>query len=174
MDTVPLPGVLAGWDRHSWRSTTAVFVCNDSMKSPIFILSFASISIAHACINGRACACVCAHKHKGIPLNARALLLPQSTEYHICLFTPRFRSLNSINIYIAAEGVGSPSCRGGKLSSDEKGLHSSLPSRRLVCLYAHYPAIPKWRFIPFLLLPLPFLLSGSYHHWLQPTSYVTL
>lgn len=44
---------------------------------------------------------------------AGALLLPQSMEYHICLFTPRFLSLNSINIYIAAEGVGSPSCSGG-------------------------------------------------------------
>lgn len=110
---------------------------------------------------------------KGIALNARALLLPQSTEYHICLFTPRFRSLNSINIYIAAEGVGSPSCRGGKLSSDEKGLQSSLSSRRLVCLYPHYPAIPKWWFLPFL-LPLLLLLSGSYHHLLPPASYVTL
>lgn len=125
----------------------------------------------------------CAHTNtKAWRLNARALLLPQSTEYHICLFTPRFRSLNSINIYIAAEGVGSPSRRGGKLSSHEKGLHSSLPSLRLVCLYPHYPSIPKRWFIHFLLLLLPLflllspliLLSGSYHHLLPPSSYVTL
>lgn len=78
-----------------------------------------------------------------ILLNGRALLLPQSMEYHICLFTPRFLSLNSINIYIAAEGVGSPSCSGGKLSLDENELQSSLPRHRLVCLYLHYPAIPQ-------------------------------
>lgn len=53
------------------------------------------------------------HLHTDILLNGRALPLPQSMEYHICLFTPRFLSLNPINIYIAAEGVGSPSCRGG-------------------------------------------------------------
>lgn len=94
------------------------------------------------------------HAHTDILLNARALLLPQSTEYHICLFTPRFLSLNSINIYIAAEGVGSPSCRGGELSSDENELQSSLPRRRLVCLYLHYPAIPK--------LPLCHLGSSSF------------
>ena len=65
-------------------------------------------------------------------------------EYHICLFTPRFLSLNSINIYIAAEGVGSPSCRGrGGLGLDENELQSSLPRHRLVCLYRHYPAIPE-------------------------------
>ena len=108
-----------------------------------------------------------------ILLNGRALLLPQSMEYHICLFTPRFLSLNSINIYIAAEGVGSPSCSGGKLSLDENELQSSLPRHRLVCLYLHYPAIPQ--------LPLSrlgsfffFLFFSSYHHLLQLASYVTL
>lgn len=59
-----------------------------------------------------------------------------------------FFSLNSINIYIAAEGVGSPSCSGWKLSLDENELQSSLPRHWLVCLYLHYPAIPQLPLLP--------------------------
>ena len=106
----------------------------ECVRSPIF-----SLFSRHTCRT---------YIHKHILLNGRALLLPQSMEYHICLFTPRFLPLNSINIYIAAEGVGSPSCSGGKLSLDENELQSSLPRHSLVCLYLHYPAIPQLPLFP--------------------------
>lgn len=114
------------------------------VRSSIFIPFSLFIPKAHAFTKTRECT---RKTRADILLNGRALPLPQSMEYHICLFTPRFLSLNSINIYIAAEGVGSPSCSGGKLGLDENELQSSLPRHRLVCLYLHYPAIPQ--------LPLP-------------------
>lgn len=125
----------------------------------------------------------CVHKHTWTHKHtqtycsmAGALLLPQSMEYHICLFTPRFLSLNSINIYIAAEGVGSPSCSGRKLSLDENELQLSLPRHRLVCLYLHYPAIPQlplpWLGVFFFQLISPFaparLLCDSLYFYLSP------
>lgn len=141
------------------------------MRSPIFIPSSLFIPVAHAYADTHT------RTYTRTLLNGRALLLPQSMEYHICLFTPRFLSLNSINIYIAAEGVGSPSCSGGKLSLDENELQSSLPRHRLVCLYLHYPAIPQ---LPlsclgsFFFFVLFFSFFSSYHHLLQLASYVTL
>lgn len=75
------------------------------------LYSLFSVHSRSTCIHKRAHTHV--RRRSDILLNGRALLLPQSMEYHICLFTPRFLSLNSINIYIAAEGVGSPSCSGG-------------------------------------------------------------
>lgn len=150
----PLPGVHYSRAHHEY------------VRSPIFIPSSPFIPVAHAFTN--------MHVHTQTRRRTaqwQGLLLPQTMEYHICLFTPRFLSLNSINIYIAAEGVGSPSCSGGKLSLDENELQLSLPRHRLVCLYLHYPAIPQ--------LPLPrlgvfFFFLTSYHHLLQLASYVTL
>lgn len=95
--------------RRRWRSTTARLTPS-VRESPIFIPSSLTIPVAHAYAKTHTHTCKRAQAYCSM---AGALLLPQSMEYHICLFTPRFLSLNSINIYIAAEGVGSPSCSGG-------------------------------------------------------------
>ena len=100
------------------------------VRSPISVPTFLVIPVAHAYTNAY-------YSMAGPSCCPKAW----NTTF-VCLRLVFF-SLNSINIYIAAEGVGSPSCRGGKLSLDENELQSSLPRHRLACLYLHYPAIPQ-------------------------------
>lgn len=61
--------------------------------------------------------------------------LPQACRMHwpMCLFTPSFLCLNSINIYIGAEGVGCPSVSAGR------GV--SLQTQRQPLLWSEVPVL---------------------------------
>lgn len=147
------------------------------VRSPIFIPSSLFIPEAHAYANTHAHTLACTHRQTrtDMLLNGRALLLPQSMEYHICLFTPRFLSLNSINIYIAAEGVGSPSCSGRNSAQMRMSFSRAFLGTDL-CVYTYIIQLFPNCLFPVLVVFLFFLFFffSSYHHLLQLASYVTL
>lgn len=64
--------------------------------------------------------------------------------WHICLFTPSFPCLNSINIYIGTEGVGSPSLSAGR--------NVSLQTKRQRILLSQVPVFFIPRYLPGFLL----------------------